>query len=139
MFMTRFFQNLRKFGYFLFFFSFLALFFCESDKEFIKRPMPDANFATVRIGDTVYSTTDFKFENDRQRLMYKFWKFEKADAKSVKLSYEEHLDYIKLKPDFKEEKTYEFDKNFIIRIQGMVLNIYALTSNSMVYYMTQGE
>jgi len=111
---------------------------CQSSQEFLKRQPPDANFATVHAGEAVYSTTDFKFENDRQRLVYKYWKFEKSDGKSVSLLYEEHFDYLKLKPDFSEAKSYEVDKNFMIKIQGMGLEIFALRKDSMVYYMKSG-
>ncbi|MDH4263042.1 MAG: hypothetical protein OEV78_08365 [Spirochaetia bacterium] len=111
---------------------------CQSEKEFIRRQPPDNNFASAHIGDVVYSTTDYKYENDKQRLVYKYWKFEKSDDKSITLTYEEHFDFVKLKPDFKEDKIYEFDKNFSVRIQGMTLEIYKLGNKSMVYYMKSG-
>jgi hypothetical protein len=135
----QYFRNRYKYRYIIcLLFCFLATSQCQSEKEFIKRQPPDTNFANVQIGDVVYSTTDFKPENDRQRLVYKYWKFGKSDIKSITLVYEEHLDFIKLKPDFKEEKIYEFDKNYTVRIQGMILEIYKLSVNSMSYYIRSG-
>jgi len=113
-------------------------FFCQSTSNYIKRQVPDSSFATAHVGDVIYSTTDFKLENDRQRVVYKYWKFGKSDSKSITVIYEENLDYIKLKPDLREEKVYEFDKNYTVRLQGNILDIYELSAKSMVYYMKSG-
>lgn len=112
---------------------------CGSGSNYIKRNTPDSNFAKAHTGDVVYSATDTKFDNDRQRVVYKYWKFVKSDSKSITLIYEEHMDFLKIKPDFGEEKVYSIDKDYHVKIHGMILDIYELGSKSIVYYIKSGE
>ena len=108
---------------------------CETSSAFVKRETPDSTFATAKKGDLVYSTTDFRMNGNKYGVIYKNWKFERADKKSVYLIYEEHNDFVKIQPDLKQEVSYDYGPNFQVKIQGMVLTIYRLTDKDMVYYI----
>lgn len=117
-------------------FLILAVVFTVScNSYFIKRSFPDKNYATVHKGEILYSGTEFRIINDRTRMVYKFWRFEKADKKYVTLLYEENIDSIKLQPDLKEEKKIEISKDYTIVLQDMVLDIYELGNSSISYYI----
>ncbi|MDH4200001.1 MAG: hypothetical protein OEV66_06430 [Spirochaetia bacterium] len=106
---------------------------------YIKRTPPDTGFARAKIGEAIFSTSDFRLSNGEQRVVYKFWIFKKSDSKKITISYEENLDFIKLTPDIREEKTYSIGKDFTFQIQDMKIEIYELTASSIVYYIRQGR
>jgi hypothetical protein len=102
---------------------------------YVKRQPPDTTFATAKNGDNIYSTSDFRMAGSKQGIVYKNWKFIKADNKSVTLLYEEHYDFVKIQPDLKEELNYKYGEDYQIKIQGMVLIIYSLSNKEITYYI----
>lgn len=121
----------------------MPLLFCTksqgvADGFIVKRPKPTREYAVGTANSVLVSSSEVEFLTEGQRVVFRYYRFKKADNEKVYIEYQEFYNRVDETPDLVESRTFDV-KNPQADLGDFILEIYELKTDAIVYTIREKQ